>query len=193
MKKQYGVSLYDWLSTWMLSYILSLRSAISLEEKVAGMWRIFPLRQLGAQRNEAFVCSAVCMEDEKWGRESLMCRRKLCILLITASPTKQPFMMKVTESQHKANSKTVTFDHPLPCKWVAVMTISSWLLFAHIYRKDGWSNPIWGNVVERSTCFLEVDFNRSKIRSLSKRNERAAKASRPLFTSYHITTSGQIS
>lgn len=47
MKKQYLGSLYDWLSTWMLSSILSLRSAITLKAK-------------GSRNRRGFHRSIVC-------------------------------------------------------------------------------------------------------------------------------------
>lgn len=64
MKKQYRGSLYDWLSTWMLSSVLSLRSAITLKKKGSrnkGGFHRSIMHYGGAARTTAFVCSTVKM------------------------------------------------------------------------------------------------------------------------------------
>lgn len=66
MKKQYKGFFYDWISTWMLSSILSLRSAITLEEKGSRNMCGGGVFHCGIMHdpNVASVCSAAQVKEK---------------------------------------------------------------------------------------------------------------------------------
>lgn len=85
-KKQYLGSGYDWLSTWMLSSILSLRSAITWQTKKAAGTEEAAARW-GGQGCGLRVHYSKGGRGRRRGRGApLMCRKELCMLLITAAP-----------------------------------------------------------------------------------------------------------
>lgn len=86
-----------------------------------------------------------------WATESFNVQGGIKYPFNHASPTQQQFGMRVTESQHKANSTPVTSHRLLPCKWAAVMTLAWWPALVHIHGGNVWKKSIRDNVVYEGT------------------------------------------